>query len=63
MYCSSNNTTHCHTILLSISPDKAVGIDHISSRLLRIVAPEIAPSVARPINFSIENGVGKCAVN
>lgn len=37
-------------ILLSFSPDKAVGIDRISLRLLRIEAPEIAPSVARLIN-------------
>ncbi|XP_031552626.1 uncharacterized protein LOC116289836 [Actinia tenebrosa] len=43
--------------LLKISPNKAVGIDKISARLLRIAAPAIASSLTRIINFSFESGV------
>ena len=39
-----------------LSPRKAVGIDKISSQLLRIAAPVIAPVVVRLINFSFSSG-------
>ena len=39
-----------------LTPRKAAGIDKISSQLLRIGAPVIAPVVARLINFSFSSG-------
>ena len=39
-----------------LTPRKAAGIDKISSLLLRIGAPVIAPVVARLINFSFSSG-------
>ena len=53
----SITTSQVITSLLRISPNKAVGIDRISARLLRISAPEIASSLAKLINHSIETGV------
>ena len=44
------------TLLQKLSPRKAAGIDKISSQLLRIAAPVIAPVVARLINFSFSSG-------
>ena len=44
------------TMLQKLAPHKAAGIDKISSQLLRIAAPVIAPVVARLINFSFSSG-------
>ena len=45
-----------------LSPRKAAVIDKISSQLLRIAAPFIAPVVATLINFSLSSGSfpGRC---
>ncbi|CAB4035230.1 Hypothetical predicted protein, partial [Paramuricea clavata] len=42
--------------IMKINPHKASGIDKISARLLRIVAPVIAPSITRIINMSLSTG-------
>ena len=44
------------TMLQKLSPHKAADIDKINSQLLCIVAPVIAPVVARLINFSFSSG-------
>ena len=44
------------TLLQKLSPHKTAGIDKISSQLLCIVAPVIAPVVARLVNFSFSSG-------
>ena len=44
------------TMLQKLSPCKAAGIDKISSQLLHIAAPVIAPVVVRLINFSFSSG-------
>ena len=43
-------------IILPISPDKAAGIDKTAARLLRLVAPPVAPSIAKLINHSFCTG-------
>ena len=43
-------------IILSISPDKAAGIDKITARLLRLGAPAVAPSIAKLTNLSFSTG-------
>ena len=43
-------------IILKISPNKASDIDKISASLLRIAATNIAPSIARIINYSFSSG-------
>ena len=39
------------------SSHKAMGVDKISARMLKIAAPIIAPSVAKLMNFSLESAV------
>ena len=43
--------------LLSLSPNKATGVDKISARMLKIAAPIIAPSLCKLMNCSIRAGV------
>ena len=43
-------------IILTISPDKAAGIDKITARLLRLAAPVVAPIIAKLINLSFSTG-------
>ena len=43
-------------IMMKISTHKAMGIDGISARLLRIGMPAIAPCIARLINLSMSTG-------
>lgn len=40
------------SFLLKIDSNKSTGIDGISSRMLKVVAPIIAPSIAKLINLS-----------
>ena len=42
--------------VVMLSPHKAADIDKVNSQLLCIVAPVIAPVVARLINFSFSSG-------
>ncbi len=42
--------------LNSLDPNKAVGIDSLSSKLLKMAAPAIASSVTKVINLSITSG-------
>ena len=43
-------------IILTISPDKAAGIDKATARLQRLAAPVVAPSIAKLINLSFSTG-------
>ena len=43
-------------IILTISPDKAAGIDKITAPLLRLAATAVAPSIAKFINLSFCTG-------
>ncbi len=43
--------------LTKLPTNKAVGLDGICSRILRVAAPVIAPSVTRILNFSIKSGI------
>ncbi len=45
-----------HKELNSLGPKKAVGIDSLSSKLLKMAAPAIASSVTKVINLSITSG-------
>ena len=42
--------------LLSLKTNKAIGLDKISARLLKISAHTIAPSVVKLLNLSIRTG-------
>ena len=42
---------------MMISPIKAAGIGQLSARLLQITTSEIAPSVTKLINYSLETAV------
>ena len=44
------------TVLRALDTNKAVGVDEISAKLLRITAPSIARSLASLFNFSLEHG-------
>ena len=46
--------------LLKIDSNKSTGIDDISSRMLKLAAPFIAPSIARLINLSFSLNVFPC---
>ena len=44
-------------IINSTSSHKAMGVDKISARMLKIAAPVIVPSVTKLINYSINSAV------
>ena len=43
--------------LTKLPTNKAVGLDRVCSRILRVVAPVIAPSVTRILNLNIKSGI------
>ena len=47
------NSEYIRTVLNGIEPKKAVGVDNISPRLLKLSAPALAEEVKRLINYFI----------
>ena len=43
-------------LLRGLDVNKAVGLDNINAKLLRMTAPVISRSLASLLNFSLENG-------
>ena len=43
--------------LRSLSVNKAMGVDKLSARMLKIASPIIAPSVAKLMNISLKSGI------
>ena len=49
--------TEVMDLINSLPSGVATGLDHISSKLLKLIAPAIAPSLAKVLNCSIKNGI------
>ena len=49
------STSHIYNILDHLNPRKAVGVDGISPRILRLGSPVLAEKVTKLINFCILN--------
>ena len=57
-YCVPSITSdQVFNILSKISLRKAVGVDGINARVLRVAAPVIAPTIAKMINYSFATGI------
>ena len=51
------SSSHVRDILDHLNPRKAVGVDGISPRLLRLSAPVLADEIAKLINYLIASGI------
>ena len=49
--------TEVMDLINSLPSGVATGLDHISSKLLKLIAPAIAPSLAKVLNCSIKNEI------
>lgn len=49
--------TEVMDLINSLPSGVTTGLDHISSKLLKLIAPAIAPSLAKVLNCSIKNGI------